>query len=176
MIKLSIIIPIYNEEESIGKLYQELRSVLDNLSCSWEIIAVDDGSKDKSYQILQGIAQKDKQFRVISFKKNFGQTAAMSAGIDMSQGEIIIPIDADLENDPRDIPRLLAKLAEGYDIVSGWRKDRWLDKFLTRRLASQIANWLISKIVGLKLHDYGCTLKAYRSLSPRNNKRCSTLW
>ena len=159
---LSIIIPIYNEEKSILKLYQKLKKVLSNLSMQYEIIAINDGSIDNSYKVLKEISQNDDIFKVINFRKNFGQTAAISAGIDASKGEIIIPMDADLENRPEDIPNLLNKLNEGYDVVSGWRKDRWKESFFTRRLTSYIANWLISKIVGLKLHDYGCTMKVYR--------------
>jgi len=162
MINLSIIIPIYNEEESILKLYQELKKVLSNLDMQYEIIAVNDGSDDNSNRVLKKISQNDNAFKVVNFRKNFGQTAAISAGIDISKGEIIIPIDADLENKPEDIPNLLNKLNEGYDIVSGWRKHRWKESFFTRRLTSYIANLLISKIVGLKLHDYGCTMKAYK--------------
>jgi len=159
---LSIIIPIYNEEKSILKLYQKLKKVLSNLSMQYEIIAINDGSIDNSYKVLKEISQNDDIFKVINFRKNFGQTAAISAGIDASKGEIIIPMDADLENRPEDIPNLLNKLNEGYDVVSGWRKNRWKESFFTRRLTSYIANWLISKIVGLKLHDYGCTMKVYR--------------
>ena len=159
---LSIIIPIYNEEKSISKLYQKLKKVLSDLNMQYEIIAINDGSIDNGYKVLKEISQKDNDFKVIDFRKNFGQTAAISAGIDMSKGEIIIPMDADLENKPEDIPNLLNKLNEGYDVVSGWREDRWKESFFTRRLTSYIANWLISKIVGLKLHDYGCTMKAYK--------------
>jgi len=159
---LSIIIPIYNEEKNILKLYRKLKEVLSSLSMEYEIIAVNDGSIDNSYKVLKEISKNDNAFKVINFRKDFGQTAAISAGIDMSKGEIIIPIDADLENKPEDIPNLLNKLNEGYDVVSGWRKHRWKESFFTRRLTSYIANWLISVIVGLKLHDYGCTMKAYR--------------
>ena len=159
---LSIVIPIYNEEKSILKLYQKLKRVLSDLNMQYEIIAINDGSIDNSYKVLKEISQNDDIFKVINFRKNFGQTAAISAGIDASKGEIIIPMDADLENRPEDIPNLLNKLNEGYDVVSGWRKNRWKESFFTRRLTSYIANWLISKIVGLKLHDYGCTMKVYR--------------
>jgi len=159
---LSIIIPIYNEEKNILKLYRKLKEVLSSLSMEYEIIAVNDGSIDNSYKVLKEISKNDNAFKVINFRKDFGQTAAISEGIDMSKGEIIIPIDADLENKPEDIPNLLNKLNEGYDVVSGWRKHRWKESFFTRRLTSYIANWLISVIVGLKLHDYGCTMKAYR--------------
>ena len=159
--RLSIVIPIYNEEESIGYLYKELKQVLRGLSFEYEVIAVDDGSTDKTGQIIKEIAQEDHNFKAISFKRNFGQTAAMSAGIDMSQGEVIIPMDADLQNDPADIPNLLKKMEEGFDVVSGWRKNRQ-DKLLTRKIPSWIANYFISLITGVKLHDYGCTMKAYK--------------
>ena len=158
---LSIIIPVFNEQESLKELYQQLRDVLIKLDKPWEIVFVDDGSSDQSFSILKDIAKKDVGVRVIGFRKNFGQTVALAAGIDYAQGEVIILMDADLENDPQDIHRLLEELDKGYDVVSGWRKKRWLDKIFTRRLTSRIANWLISKIAGLKLHDYGCTLKAY---------------
>lgn len=161
-INLSIIVPVFNEEENLNPLYNQLTEVLCRLKLNYEIIFVDDGSDDQGFSILKKIADKDKRIKIIQLKKNFGQTAAISAGIDYAQGEVIITIDADLENDPKDIPRLLSKLDEGFDIASGWRKNRWKDKPLTRRLTSQVANFLISKIVGLKLHDYGCTLKAYR--------------
>ncbi|MFZ5559796.1 MAG: glycosyltransferase family 2 protein [Patescibacteria group bacterium] len=159
--KLSIIIPIYNEEKSIKESYQELKKTLDNLSIEYEIIAINDGSRDNSYQILKEITANDPLFKVINFRKNFGQTAAISAGIDFSKGEIIIPMDADFQNDPADIPKFLEKIEEGFDVVSGWRKKR-RDKLFTRIIPSKIANWLISAITGVKLHDYGCTMKAYR--------------
>ncbi|MDO8265104.1 MAG: glycosyltransferase family 2 protein [Candidatus Parcubacteria bacterium] len=158
--KLSLIIPIYNEEESVDILYNEIKEALKGLALDYEIIAVNDGSRDKSIDVLKRIAQSDIDFKVISFRRNYGQTAAISAGIDFSQGEIIIPLDADLQNDPADIKKLISKLNEGFDVVSGWRKNRQ-DTF-DRRLPSQIANWLISRITGVNLHDYGCTLKAYR--------------
>ena len=161
-IYLSIIVPVFNEEGNLKELYQKIVAVLERINRPYEIIFIDDGSKDQSFFILENLAERDERVKLIQLRKNFGQTVALSAGIDFSQGEIIIPIDADLENDPEDIPRLLGILDEGYDIVSGWRKKRWPDKFFTRRLTSQIANWLISKITGLKLHDYGCTLKVYR--------------
>jgi len=159
--KLSIIIPIYNEEKSIGYLHKELKQVLENLSLEYEIIAINDGSTDKSNQILKEIAKVDKGFKVISFKRNLGQTAAMSAGIDMSQGDILIPLDADLQNNPVDIPQFLEKINQGFDVVSGWRVNRQ-DKLWTRKIPSWMANYLISLITGVKLHDYGCTMKAYR--------------
>jgi|TARA_Y100000031_G_scaffold157149_1_gene216783 glycosyltransferase involved in cell wall biosynthesis len=161
MIRLSVIIPVYNEQESIRELYQELNGVLKGLSFGYEVIVINDGSRDNGYQIMKEIAQADNDFKVINFRKNLGQTAAMSAGIDMSQGEVIIPMDADLQNDPTDIPRLLDKVEEGFDVVSGWRKDRH-DKLFTRKIPSWTANYLISFITKVKLHDYGCTIKAYK--------------
>jgi len=160
--KLSIIIPIYNEEKNLAILYQEVEDILGRLSLSYEIIAIDDGSTDKSAQIIKEIAGKDNNFKVITFKRNFGQTAAMSAGIDASQGEIIIPMDADLQNDPADIPKFLEKINEGFDVVSGWRVNRQ-DKLITRKIPSWVANYLISFITKVKLHDYGCTMKAYKA-------------
>lgn len=157
--KLSIVIPIYNEEENIEKLYKELEAILK--SFKYEIIAVNDGSRDNSFQILERIAKNDSNFKVINFRKNFGQTAAILAGIDFSSGDIIIPMDADLQNDPADIPRFLEKINEGFDVVSGWRKKRQ-DKLLTRKIPSWLANYLISVITKVKLHDYGCTMKAYQ--------------
>ncbi|MCS6876472.1 MAG: glycosyltransferase family 2 protein, partial [Aquificaceae bacterium] len=159
---LSVVIPAYNEEENIPLLYQKLKEVLQNLEGEYEIIFVDDGSTDRTWEKLKEIAQKDKRVKLIRFKKNYGQTAAMYAGFQHASGKVIISMDADLQNDPEDIPRLLEKIQEGYDIVSGWRKDR-KDPFLSRRLPSMVANWIISRVTGVKLHDYGCTLKAYRA-------------
>lgn len=159
--ELSILIPVYNEEDSLPRLYEKLVQAIDPLGKTWEVIIVDDGSRDKSFEILQEMANKDRRWRVVRFVRNFGQTAALAAGIDYAQGEIIIPMDADLQNDPVDIERLLKKLDEGYDVVSGWRKDR-KDEFFTRLLPSWTANKMISVISGVPLHDYGCSLKAYR--------------
>jgi glycosyltransferase involved in cell wall biosynthesis len=159
---LSVVIPAYNEEENVPILYEKLKKVLDSLGEDYEIIFVDDGSTDGTYQRLKQLAEKDNRLKVIRFKRNYGQTAAMSAGFEHAKGDVIITLDADLQNDPEDIPLLLEKLEEGYHVVSGWRKDR-KDPFLSRRLPSMIANWLISKITGVHLHDYGCTLKAYRA-------------
>jgi glycosyltransferase involved in cell wall biosynthesis len=159
---LSVVIPAYNEEENVPILYEKLKKVLDGLGQDYEIIFVDDGSTDGTYQRLKQLAEKDSRLKVIRFKRNYGQTAAMSAGFEHAKGDVIITLDADLQNDPEDIPILLEKLKEGYHVVSGWRKDR-KDPFLSRRLPSMIANWLISKITGVHLHDYGCTLKAYRA-------------
>lgn len=159
---LSIVIPAYNEEENIPILYEKLKKVLDSLGEDYEVIFVDDGSTDSTFDILRELATKDKRIKVLRFKRNYGQTAALSAGFEHAKGEVIITLDADLQNDPEDIPTLLEKLKEGYHIVSGWRKDR-KDPFLSRKLPSMIANWLISKITGVHLHDYGCTLKAYKA-------------
>lgn len=159
--RLSITIPIYNEKENIPILYDKLTKALDKNGYDWEVLLVNDGSKDGSKEILDEISLKDNRFKIIHFKKNFGQTAAMMAGIDYAKGDIIIPMDGDLQNDPDDIPKLLEKLEEGYDVVSGWRKDR-KDNAIKRNLPSHIANWLISKMSGVHLHDYGCSLKAYK--------------
>lgn len=158
---LSVIIPVFNEEDSLDRLYAKVTEAIDPLGKTWELILVDDGSSDNSYPVLQRLAADDPRVRVVRFVRNFGQTAALSAGIDYAQGEIIIPMDADLQNDPADIAQLLAKLDEGFDVVSGWRKDRQ-DEFFTRLLPSWMANKLISVISGVPLHDYGCSLKAYR--------------
>lgn len=160
MNKLSIILPIYNEAQSISPLFTKLNDVLQIYE--YEIIAVNDGSKDNSWEELKKMATSDTRIKLINFKRNFGQTAAINAGIQNSTGEIILLIDSDLENDPADIPLLLDKMHEGYDVVSGWRKNRWQGNFLSRKLPSLIANKLISKISGVYLHDYGCTLKAYK--------------
>ncbi len=158
---LSIIIPVFNEEETIDALYERLALALAPLGYPFEVIVVDDGSTDSSYAKLEVLSKLHADLKVIRFVRNFGQTAAMSAGIDYAHGDIIIPMDADLQNDPIDIAKLLAKLNEGYDVVSGWRKDRQ-DELLTRLVPSWIANKIISVISGVELHDYGCSLKAYR--------------
>jgi glycosyltransferase involved in cell wall biosynthesis len=159
---VSISIPIYNEVENIPLLYAELNEVMVKLGKSYEIVFVDDGSSDGSYRVLAKIAEADPLVRVIKFRRNFGQTAAMSAGFNESIGDVIITMDGDMQNDPRDIPMLLETMErEKVDIVSGWRKDR-KDTWLTRKLPSIIANRLISKITSVRLHDYGCTLKAYK--------------
>ena len=159
---LSLVIPVYNEEESLPLLFDAIHEALDSLSCSWEVVLVDDGSSDQSLSTLKTLAEKDPEhIRVVVFRRNFGQTAAIAAGIDHSQGEVIVLLDADLQNDPADIPMMLEKLDEGYDVVSGWRVKR-KDTFITRTLPSRIANGLISRVTGVELHDYGCTLKAYK--------------
>ena len=162
MPNLSLIIPVYNEEENLTILVDAIHKALDPLPYSWEVVLVDDGSEDGSLQVLTRLAEEDPQhLRVLSFRRNFGQTAAIAAGLDYASGEIIVLLDADMQNDPADIPMLLAKLDEGYDLVSGWRKNRQ-DTYLTRTLPSNLANMLISRTTGIPLHDYGCTLKAYR--------------
>ncbi len=158
---LSIIVPVYNEEESVPHLGRRLFDSLDRLGRTFELICVDDGSTDGSLQALRAIAASRPELKIVSFRRNCGQTAAMMAGIDHASGDVIVTIDADLQNDPDDIPLLLAKVDEGYDVVSGWRKDRQ-DAAIRRNFVSRVANKLISRISGVALHDYGCTLKAYR--------------
>jgi len=160
-IDLTVILPVYDEEESLPTLLDRLVRVLDTLQCRYEILAVNDGSKDKSIVVLRALAQNYPQLRVIDFRRNYGQTAALMAGFDHARGEIIVTLDADLQNDPDDIPAMIAKIREGYDVVSGWRANR-KDAALSRNLPSWAANFLISKISGVVLRDYGCTLKAYR--------------
>jgi len=158
---LSILIPVFNEEGNVSLLHDRLTSTLKKTGRPYEIIFIDDGSTDGTLEALLDISRMNPNLKVISFTRNFGQTAALSAGIDFSKGDIIIPMDGDLQNDPEDILNFLQKIEEGYDVVSGWRKSR-KDPFLTRRLPSIIANKIISLIGGVHLHDYGCTLKAYR--------------
>ena len=159
--ELSLFLPVLDEEENLGPMHKKIAAALDTLGKSAEVIYVDDGSTDRSLEILREIAVGDPRVRVISLRRNYGQTAAMSAGIDAAKGKILIPMDADLQNDPADIARLLEKLEEGYDVVSGWRKNRQ-DKMISRKIPSQIANRILSSIGGVPLHDYGCSLKAYR--------------
>ena len=162
MIDLSLVVPVYNEKENLPLLMDAIYAAITPLDKKWEVILVDDGSKDGSLEVLTGIAEKDpKHVRVVVFRRNFGQTAAIAAGIDNSDGRTIVLLDADMQNDPADIPMMLEKLDEGYDLVSGWRKRRQ-DVYLTRTLPSNMANKLISWVTGVPLHDYGCTLKAYR--------------
>jgi glycosyltransferase involved in cell wall biosynthesis len=157
----SLVIPVYNEEDNLALLHENLMSMLTTINYDYEIIYVDDGSDDTSFVLLEQFAQQNHQVKVVRFTRNYGQTAALAAGIDYAVGDAIIFIDADLQNDPTDIPMMLTKLNEGYDVVSGWRLHRQ-DTWLTRTLPSQLANWLISKITKVHLHDYGCTLKVYR--------------
>jgi glycosyltransferase involved in cell wall biosynthesis len=158
---LSIVVPVFNEQDNVLPLFDQLRGALAKVNDGFEVVFVDDGSTDQTEANLKKVAEADNRFKIVSFRRNFGQTAAMMAGIDYAAGDIIIPLDGDLQNDPADIPRLLDKLAEGYDVVSGWRQER-KDASLRRNLPSRIANRLISRMSGVELHDYGCTLKAYR--------------
>ncbi len=158
---ISVVVPVYNEEECIEALCDRLHESLSRLGRTYEIILVDDGSRDRTWERMRAAAARLSNFRLLRFRRNFGQTAAMSAGFDAARGDVVITLDADLQNDPADIPLLLERMNPGVDVVSGWRKDR-KDPFLTRRLPSMIANGLISRITGVALHDYGCTLKAYR--------------
>jgi len=160
MPEVSVVLPIYNESRNIPILFEKISEALKDIN--YEIIAVNDGSKDDSWEKLKERATLNMGVRIINFVKNFGQTAALNAGIKHAKGNIIVLIDSDLENDPADIPMLLEKLNEGYDVVSGWRKNRWKGQWLQRKLPSQVANKIISRISGVRLHDYGCTLKAYR--------------
>ena len=160
-IKVSLVVPVFNEDENLRNMVAELQQVLDGDGLNYELLLIDDGSTDRSPSLLKELAADSLRIKVILLRRNFGQTAAMAAGFDHARGEVIVPMDGDLQNDPRDILNLLAKLDEGYDVVSGWRKDR-KDKFFSRRLPSIIANALISRMTGVSLHDYGCSLKVYR--------------
>ncbi|MEY3870869.1 MAG: hypothetical protein RLZZ338_4763 [Cyanobacteriota bacterium] len=159
---ISLVIPIYNEVESLPHLIESISSAFTDSKLTYEIVCVDDGSKDGSANWLKENAEKRQDLKAVIFRKNYGQSAAMSAGFDYAKGKVIITMDGDLQNDPADIPVLLAKLEEGYDLVSGWRKNRQ-DNTVSRLIPSKIANWLIAKVTGVKLHDYGCSLKAYRA-------------
>jgi glycosyltransferase involved in cell wall biosynthesis len=159
---LSIVIPIHNEEPSILRLYDRLTAVLERLQRPFEILFVDDASTDRSFDLLANLVETDPRLKVIRLRRNFGQTAALSAGFDEAQGSIVVSLDGDLQHDPEDIPALLAKIEEGYDIASGWRKDR-IDNAITRRIPSRIANWLMAQASGIQLRDFGTTFKAYRS-------------
>lgn len=162
MTDLSLVVPVYNEKDNLPLLMDAIEAALMPLDKKWEVVFVDDGSKDGSLDVLTELAEKHPEYvRVVVFRRNFGQTAALAAGIDNSDGDIIVLLDADMQNDPADIPMLLSKLEEGYDLVSGWRKDR-KDNLFTRTIPSNLANGLISWVTGVHLHDYGCTLKAYR--------------
>lgn len=158
---LSVVIPVYNEAENVEPLHEEVHGVLKGAGLDYEVIFIDDGSKDDTFAILERLAAKEPRSVLVRFRRNFGQTAAMSAGFDMALGRVVVTMDGDRQNDPADIPTLLAKIDEGYDIAAGWRHDRQ-DAYLNRKLPSKIANGLISRITGVELHDYGCTLKAFR--------------
>jgi glycosyltransferase involved in cell wall biosynthesis len=161
-VNISIAIPLFNEEESAPVLYDQLKCVLDSLDVTYEIIFVDDGSSDSTFEVIRAIAEDDHSLRVIKFRRNFGQTPAMAAGIDHATGEIIITMDGDLQNDPSDIPNFIEEIRLGNDIVVGWRHNR-KDKVVTRKIPSVIANWLIGKVTGVPIKDNGCSLKAYRA-------------
>lgn len=158
---LSIVIPVYNEQDNVFPLHERVSAAMQQAGEDYEVIIVNDGSSDLTEANLKSVAATDPRFKIVNFRRNFGQTAAMMAGIDFASGDIIVGLDGDLQNDPADIPKLLAKLAEGYDVVSGWRVNR-KDAALKRNLPSKMANWLISTISGIHLHDYGCSLKAYK--------------
>jgi glycosyltransferase involved in cell wall biosynthesis len=159
--KVSLVVPCLNEEENLPRLFSEIEAVIERDQLDAEVILVDDGSKDATARLISEKAAADPRFKAVVFRRNFGQTAAMVAGMDHATGEVIIPLDADLQNDPADVPRLLAEIENGFDVVSGWRKNRQ-DKLLSRRFPSVIANRLIARVGGVNIHDYGCTLKAYR--------------
>ena len=157
--RLSVVVLVFNEAESIAPLHEELIGVLDAMEITYEVVYVDDGSRDGSTERLAQLTLKDPRIRVVSFRRNFGQTAAVQAGIDNARGEILVFMDGDMQNDPHDIPRLLQSMDAGYEVVSGWRKDRQDE--VSRVLPSRIANWIIARVTGVPLHDFGCTLKAY---------------
>ena len=159
---LSIVVPVYNEEENVRLLFEKIQAVCEAIGETYEVLFVDDGSHDKTFAVLSELSKQEPQLIVVQFEKNAGQTAAMAAGFEYARGQRIISLDGDVQNDPADIPKLLQKLDEGYDLVCGWRKDRQ-DKFWTRRVPSIVANWIISKVTGVPIHDNGCSLKAYRS-------------
>ena len=160
-LKLSVVVPLYNEAENFETLHGEIKAACDALQIEWEVIYVDDGSTDDTFALMKKTAQEQPNVVGVSFRRNFGQTAAMAAGFDYAQGEMVVAMDGDLQNDPADIGRLLEKMDEGYDLVAGWRYNRQ-DKWLSRKLPSKLANWLIGKITHVKLHDYGCSLKAFK--------------
>ena len=159
---MSIVVPLYNEEDSVEPLYKAIASVVDTIGVETEIVFVDDGSRDNTFQVAEKIALGDTRLRVVKFRRNYGQTPAMAAGIDLARGEIIVTMDGDLQNDPVDIPRFLEKIDEGYDIVVGWRHNRQ-DKLVSRKIPSRIANWIIGKVTGVPIKDNGCSLKAFRA-------------
>jgi glycosyltransferase involved in cell wall biosynthesis len=160
-IRYSIVVPYYNEQENIPQLYMKVTEVMDSIGETYEMVFVDDGSKDDTYKVLSEIYEHDRRVNVVRLRRNFGQTPALKAGFDFARGEIIISMDGDLQHDPEEIPRFLEKLEEGYDLVSGWRFER-KDHWLTRRLPSRAANWMMAKLSGIDLHDFGTTFKAYR--------------
>jgi glycosyltransferase involved in cell wall biosynthesis len=159
---LTIVVPLYNEEENVERLYSSIVDAVSPEGFAFEIVFVNDGSRDRTAEIAAGIAVNDSRLRVVEFRKNYGQTAAMAAGIDVAHGDIIVTMDGDLQNDPRDIPNFVSKLNDGYDIVVGWRFNR-KDKLISRKIPSKIANWLIGKVTGVPIKDNGCSLKAFRA-------------
>ena len=161
MAKYSIVVPFHNEEENVTVLYARLKQVMEQISDSFEMVLVDDGSKDRTYKLLEEIAAVDSRVLVVKLRRNFGQTSALAAGFDHASGEFILAMDGDLQHDPNEIPAFIEKLDEGYDVVSGWRKDR-IDNFVMRRIPSRCANWLMAKLSGVNIHDFGTTFKAYR--------------
>ncbi len=161
MPKYSVVVPFHNEEENVTALYDRLKDVMESVSDSFELVLVDDGSSDKTYKLLEEIAAVDSRVLVIKLRRNFGQTSALAAGFDHAQGEYVLAMDGDLQHDPNEIPRFLEKLDEGYDVVSGWRRER-IDNFILRRIPSRAANWLMAKLSGVDIHDFGTTFKAYR--------------
>jgi glycosyltransferase involved in cell wall biosynthesis len=162
MPKYSIVVPFHNEEENVTVLYARLKQVMEHVGDSFELVFVDDGSSDRTYKLLEEIAAVDSRVLVIKLRRNFGQTPALSAGFDHASGEFILAMDGDLQHDPNEIPNFIAKLNEGYDVVSGWRKER-IDNLIMRRIPSRCANWIMSKFSGVDIHDFGTTFKAYRS-------------
>ncbi len=173
-IDISVVVPIYNEEESINILYDSITQVMRSLHKRYEIIFVDDGSNDKTFEKAKALHERDNSLKVIEFRRNYGQTPAMQAGFDYAKGSIIISMDGDLQNDPKDIPRFLEKIEEGYDIVCGWRKNR-KDKLISRKIPSKVAKWLIGRLTGVKIHDNGCSLKAYRSSAIKKTRLYSEM-
>jgi glycosyltransferase involved in cell wall biosynthesis len=161
MAKYSIVVPFHNEEENVTVLYARLKQVMEQVSDSFEMVLVDDGSKDRTYKLLEEIAAVDSRVLVVKLRRNFGQTSALAAGFDHASGEFVLAMDGDLQHDPNDIPAFIEKLDEGYDVVSGWRKER-IDNFVMRRFPSRCANWLMAKLSGVDIHDFGTTFKAYR--------------
>ncbi len=161
MPKYSVVVPFHNEEENVTALYDTLKAVMEQVGDTFELIFVDDGSSDRTYRLLEEITAVDSRVMVIKLRRNFGQTSALAAGFDHAQGEFILAMDGDLQHDPTEIPNFLAKLEEGYDVVSGWRKER-IDNFVMRRFPSRCANWLMAKLSGVNIHDFGTTYKAYR--------------
>jgi glycosyltransferase involved in cell wall biosynthesis len=161
MVKFSIVVPFHNEEENVTVLYARLKQVMEQVSGSFELVLVDDGSNDRTYKLMEEIAAVDSRVLVIKLRRNFGQTSALAAGFDHASGDFILAMDGDLQHDPNDIPLFIEKLVEGYDVVSGWRKER-VDSFVMRRIPSRCANWLMARLSGVKIHDFGTTFKAYR--------------